>query len=143
MVKYCVSMNVSFSVHLIHLAIPVAPDWTVSELTQHISEAVNTSFEEEITIVSPPNNGDVVEMSNGTTDFNLVFIVDGNPLINPSTVRKPIFVVFSGSDTTAIAAATAAAINAGVMGVPRAADLGLSFPQSNFNQSLLQYYMVL
>ena len=112
---------------------------TAPQIARKVSEGVNTSFIEDITIVSTPTNGDVVEMSNSTTDFNLIFFDTAlTKPTNPSTVRKPIFVEYTtGQTTTQIATSTASAINLGVMGVPRAADLGFTFPTGN------QFYMFL
>ncbi len=105
-----------------------------------ISETINTSFEHEITIVLVPNNGDIVEMSNVGTDFNLIFFdTDLSKPTNPSAARKAIFVEFSGSadNTTQIAANTSSAINSGVAGVPRAADLAL-----DMHDQPIQYFMI-
>jgi len=108
-----------------------------SQIARKVSEDVNTSFIHDITIVSTPTNGDIVEISNGSTGFNLIFFDTAlTKPTNPSTVRKPIFAEYTTSQTTTqIAVATASAINLGVMGVPRAADLGFTFPTGN------QFYM--
>lgn len=112
---------------------------TAAQVARKVADDVNTSFIQDITIVSTPTNGDVVEMSNSTTDFNLIFFDTAlTKPTNPSAVRKPIFVEYTtGQTTTQIAASTASAINLGVMGVPRAADLGFTFPTGN------QFYMFL
>lgn len=113
---------------------------TASEVAAIVAQAVNTSSQHEITIASTPLNGDIVEISNAQTDFNLIFFDTAQTKpTNPSASRKPIFVEFSTAQTTTqIAEATANAIEAGVMGVPRAADLGLNFPFLN-----TQYFMFL
>lgn len=109
-------------------------------VSQKVSETVNTSFVQDITIVTVPPNGEIIEMSNDITDFNLIFWDTALPRpVNPSLVRKPIYVQFTGAlSVNQIATNTATAIDEGVMGIPRAADLGLPF-----SDNTQQYYMVL
>ena len=120
--------------------VPITLNDTKERVARRISETINTSFEHHITIVSTPNNADIVEISNVGTDFNLIFWDTTLPKpANPSTIRKPIYVQFTGADTTIqIATATANSIESGVAGVPRAADLGLDMPEVG-----ISYFMVL
>ena len=53
--------------------IPTPNGATSEQLCASMVATLNTSFKYEITIASTPNNGDIVEISNATTDFNLIY----------------------------------------------------------------------
>ena len=106
---------------------------------------LNTSFSNTITIVDTPNNGDIVQICNGQTNFNLIFWdTDQTKPSNPDT-RVPIYVEYTTAQTTDdIALSAQTAIEYAVMGVPLAADLGLSFgTETTAESSLLEYYMMI
>ena len=107
-------------------------------VAQRISETINTSFLKSITIVSLPNNGDIVQLSNDQTDFNLIFWdTDQVQPANPDS-RVPIYVQYTtAQSTTDIGATAQTQIENAVMGVPRAADLGLPFTDET------EYFMTL
>jgi len=116
---------------------------TAAVVAASVVKAVNTSFTEQITIVSTPNFGDIVEISNGGTDFNVIWFEGSTKPLNTG-VREAIFVQFAGGDTiTQIAEKTVTALERGVMGVPRAADLGLQFAGTPTSPIAPTYFMVL
>ena len=83
-----------------------------------------------------------MEISNVATDFNLIYHdtdASATPPPNPSAAREAIYVTYAGNTatTTDVATATASGLNLGVMGVPRAADLGFTFPDNT------QFFMFL
>jgi len=119
--------------------VALQPFDNAAQVARRVSEEINTRWTQTITIVSLPTNGDIVEISNNQTDFNLIFwdTAFAQPS-NPSTIRKAIYVQFTGADTTTqIAASTASALNFGVAGIPRAADLGYTFLEG------IEFYMCL
>jgi hypothetical protein len=94
-----------------------------------VMNAVNTSFEYQLQVLAIPSNGLIVEISNSSTDFNLIYYDISQPKpVNPSSIREAIFVEYSPAFTLVqIAQATADAIQNGVIGVPLATDLALPF----------------
>jgi len=124
---------------LSNVDVPLNVGETASQVAEKISSTVNTKWTQTITIDSTPANGETIQMSNAGTDINLIFWDTSLPQpTNPSTIREPIYVQFSTAQTTTqIAASTADALESGIMGVPRAADLGMFFPDNT------QFYMML
>lgn len=134
---------------------PNGPTGTTSTLTIPLSELsfnktpaemarlyrihINNPFLYQITVAATPNNGDILEISNGMSSFNVIFWDTGQLRpANPSSIRKVIYVPFESSNTIQqIALALANSIERGVAGIPKAADVGLSFPDE------LAYYMTL
>lgn len=111
-------------------------------VARKISEVINTSWVYEITIPAVPTNGQTVDISTNSQDLIVIYWdTDSFPVrpANTTPARKPIYVQFSPSTQTVndIADATRDALNNGVMGVPRAADLGFYFSDNT------QYYMIL
>ena len=109
--------------------IPLTLFDTKEQVCQKLSEVLNESAVHTITVVSAPTNGDIIEISNDQTDFNLIMYDTAQPKpVNPSAVRKPIYVPFTQAQTTTqIAESIVTVLEYGVMGIPRAADLGLPF----------------
>lgn len=126
------------------LNVPIDSTDNAAQIAARVSHAVNTSFEYRIVINSEPINGDTVQISNANTDFNVIWwdTAQSRPS-NPSASRAPIYVPFETTQTfTQIATESARAINYGVAGIPRSADLGLTFPAPVLPVGL-QYYMKL
>lgn len=124
--------------------VPLDGDDQAAQVSANVIATVNTSFTYEIDIGSTPANGEVVEISNATTDFNLIYhdLAQTKPV--NTGVREAIFVEFNSIDIpTQVAAATVAALENGVMGVPRAADIGLEFRGDSTFTNAPTYFMVL
>ena len=103
--------------------------------------AINEPWEETITIVSIPQNGDYVTLPLEDDEFVVVFwdaaqAKPGNPL----PADFPVYVKYNLADSLIeIAEKTVAAINASHIGLPLWQDLGL--PEVSHNSSGLKYYI--
>lgn len=108
-------------------------------VARRVSEALNDSAIWEWSITNVPTNGETANISNDQTDFIVIFYdTTQTKPTNPDITRKPIFIEFTPAQTTDIIAQNLGfELERAVMGIPRAADLGLVF------QNGLQYYMMI
>ena len=120
-----------------NLTIPISSSMNKEMICATIVEYVNTSYIKTLTI-NTLTNGAIVQLSSDQTDFNLIFwdTAQTKPA-NPDT-RVPIYVEYTTTQTTDEVATTAKTqLERAVMGIPKAADLGLYFGDS------LEYFMSL
>jgi len=122
------------------LIISIDQNDSAEKIALKTSNAINTSWEEEITIISRPLNLTTVEYSGPQDDYIIVYFdLPATRPENPDTSRIPLYVGVGISDTIAqIASATKEVINDSTAGIPYWPDLGLpAFNSSN----LLTYFI--
>jgi len=110
------------------LIVPLATGDSSNDVASKTSNAVNTSWIEQIDIVSVPQQGDSVNIAHFTQDFIIIYFDTTFPEepANPDPSRVPIFVEFSPTDSLEdIAQTTADQINSSSAGIPYAPEIGL------------------
>jgi hypothetical protein len=98
-----------------------------TDVALRFSETINTAWLETGVVVSTPNNGDNLFISNPTTDFIIIYFdTTQTKPANPVPARTPIFVEYTPATSLEdIAQATADAVNASMAAIPYYPDLGL------------------
>lgn len=126
--------------------VPINSGMTPAQVCAQVEKWLNNAFSFRITFLSLPDNGDYIIIANDITVFNVIFwdTAMARPS-NPSS-NVPVYVQFTTSNTIAdLVVLTATAIQQAVIGIPRAASLGFTFPHMDdvgtSTSGLLKFHM--